>query len=206
MIIGAAPLQDGRVFREFPPEEYFVICADGGYETALSFHIRPDLVIGDFDSARLSPPEDVPWIRLPVEKDVTDMQAAVAQGFQRGYTSFVLLGGLGGVRLDHTVANIHVLAYIAGRGGKALLADGTTKIFLLDGGRLRLTQMRGCTVSVFPFGGPACTVTYRGLLYPLQRGVLTVGGIPMGVSNSIVEEEAEIIVHKGFALVIVVAE
>ena len=34
MIIGASPIEDDAVFREFPPENYYVICADAGYETA----------------------------------------------------------------------------------------------------------------------------------------------------------------------------
>ena len=33
MIIGAAPVEEA-VFQEFPPEKYFVICADAGFETA----------------------------------------------------------------------------------------------------------------------------------------------------------------------------
>lgn len=117
MIIGASPLQDGRVFKEFLPEEYFIICADGGFETALHFGVQPDLVIGDFDSATDLPPDDLPTILLPVEKDVTDMQAAVMEGFKRGYSSFVLIGGMGGPRLDHTIANMQVLDYIAEHGG-----------------------------------------------------------------------------------------
>ena len=51
MIIGAAPLASGAVFEEFDPKEHYVICADAGYDTAVQYGVRPDLVIGDFDSA-----------------------------------------------------------------------------------------------------------------------------------------------------------
>jgi len=206
MIIGAAPITDPHIFQEFKPDEYFVICADGGFETALRFGISPDLIIGDFDSAENAVPDGIPMVRLPVEKDVTDTQAAVMEGFYRGYFSYVLLGCLGGERPDHTFANLNVLVYIAEHGGTGVLADEKTKIFLLTGGGLRLTEMKGQTVSVFPFKSPTCTVTYRGLQYPLQRGVLVTGGTLMGVSNRIVEDEAEIIVHKGMALVMTVAQ
>ncbi len=30
MIIGAAPIESEAVFQEFPPEKYYVICADAG--------------------------------------------------------------------------------------------------------------------------------------------------------------------------------
>ena len=46
MIIGASPIEDDAVFREFPPENYYVICADAGYETAERYGITPDLVVG----------------------------------------------------------------------------------------------------------------------------------------------------------------
>lgn len=57
MIIGASPIEDDAVFREFPPENYYVICADAGYETAERYGITPDLVVGDFDSAKTLPPK-----------------------------------------------------------------------------------------------------------------------------------------------------
>ena len=55
MIIGAVPMQSDAVFQEFDPADYYVICADGGYDNAVRFGIRPDLVIGDFDSVRNLP-------------------------------------------------------------------------------------------------------------------------------------------------------
>ena len=51
MIIGAAPV-DRRVFKEFDPRHYYVICADAGYETAVKAGVTPDLIVGDFDSAK----------------------------------------------------------------------------------------------------------------------------------------------------------
>ena len=79
MIIGAAPIESEAVFQEFPPEKYYVICADAGYETAVKYGITPDLIVGDFDSAKTLPPKSRKVLSLPVEKDVTDtMYAAVS--------------------------------------------------------------------------------------------------------------------------------
>ena len=50
------------------PEEYFVICADGGYAQAVEAGIKPDLIIGDLDSYKGDIPKDVPIEKLPVEK------------------------------------------------------------------------------------------------------------------------------------------
>ena len=113
MIIGAAPLASGAVFEEFDPKEHYVICADAGYDTAVQYGVRPDLVIGDFDSAAKRPPETIRTIKLPVEKDVTDMMGAVMVGQKLGYKTFVLIGGLGGDRFDHSMANLDVLFLVA---------------------------------------------------------------------------------------------
>ena len=110
MIIGAAPLASGAVFEEFDPKEHYVICADAGYDTAVQYGVRPDLVIGDFDSAAKRPPETIRTIKLPVEKDVTDMMGAVMVGQKLGYKTFVLIGGLGGDRFDHSMANLDLQA------------------------------------------------------------------------------------------------
>ena len=203
MIIGASPSLDGRVFQEFDPKDYFVICADGGYETALKLGLVPDLVVGDFDSAQKRPPASLRTLVLPVEKDVTDTMFAALKGLAKGLRDFVLLGCLGGPRFDHSLASIETLLYLRDHGAWGFLADERTKVFLLREEKLRITKLKGATVSVFPYGCPTCTVSYTGLQYPLTRGSLTVGGLLMGVSNSIVSDDAEIKVHSGTALVAV---
>lgn len=203
MIIGAAPVRNNRIFKEFDPKNYYVICADAGYETALKLGISPDLIVGDFDSAKRKPNGEINCVALPVEKDVTDTMFAVTKGFSMGFRSFVLVGCLGGARFDHSLANLEVLQYIQEHGGHGILADDTTKLFLIHDERLRVTRMKGAVVSVFPYNGPSCTVSYTGMQYPLTHEALTCGGTPMGVSNRIMEDPAEIRVHAGTALVVV---
>lgn len=202
MIIGAVPLTSDKIFKEFNPAEHYVICADGGYDTAVQFGIKPDLVIGDFDSAVKRPPEGVRMLTLPVQKDETDTMSAAMVGFKLGFTSFVLIGCLEGARFDHSIANINVLLYIANRGGSGVLCTEDTKVFVLRGGRIVLTELKGATISVFPFDGTSCNVTYSGLEYPLYQKNLMAGGTLMGVSNRIVEDTAEIKVNIGCALIV----
>lgn len=203
MIIGAVPILSSRIFREYDPKNCFVICADAGYETAAKYKIKPDLIVGDFDSASKKPPESFRSITLPVEKDVTDVMYAAIRGLPLGYKSFTLLGCLGGARFDHSLANLEVLQYMQEHGGRGVLADERTRIFLLHDGRLRMTGIEGATVSVFPYNGSSCEVSYSGLQYPLNRDTLTCGGTVMGVSNSVTGSPAEVRVHRGTALVVV---
>ena len=202
LIIGAAPILSGSVFEEFDPKEHYVICADGGYDTAVKYGIRPDLIIGDFDSARSNLPKDIRVVRLPVHKDETDTMSAVMVGFKLGYTSFVLTGCLGGERFDHSIANLNVLLYITNRGGSGVICDDDHKLFVMRGGRVVFTELKGATVSVFPFDGASCNLTYEGLEYPLYQKNLIAGAPLMGVSNSIVKDRAEVRVNFGCALII----
>ena len=106
MIIGAAPIADGEIFKEFNPKNFFVICADGGYDTALKYKIKPDYIVGDFDSAKTKPNMTHKNVKvLPVNKDVTDTFYAAHMALKLGYRDFIMVGCLGGNRADHTIAN-----------------------------------------------------------------------------------------------------
>lgn len=203
MIIGASPIKNGNVFKEFPPCEYYVICADGGYETAKKYGITPDLIVGDFDSLKEPPVNESIKVKvLPVKKDVTDTMYAALVAIKNGIRNFVLIGCTGGNRQDHTVANYNVMLYIARKSGAAIMADDSSKTFLLGGSRLKITEQKGSTVSVFPFGTNSCCVTYKGLKYPLHEHDLIMGDTLMGVSNEVLEDFAQITVHSGFAMII----
>ena len=89
----------------------FLIAADGGYGQLKQWGMSPHLAVGDFDSLGRVP-EDVEVVRHPVRKDDTDMMLAVQEGLARGCGRFLIYGGLGG-RLDHTLANLHILAFLA---------------------------------------------------------------------------------------------
>lgn len=205
VIIGSVPLSDDAALREFGRENCFVICADGGYDSAVRFGIRPDLIIGDFDSLEGPLPADVETVRLHVEKDDTDSMAAVREGLRRGFREFILIGLIGGKRMDHSYANLCVLSYLCRQGCKAVLWDVESRIFLIRESGLTLTGMKGATVSVFPFGCNSCNVSYAGLKYPLTRKTLY-ADFPLGVSNRIESDTARVVVHSGDALVIVLPQ
>lgn len=203
MIIAASPINSSKVFEEFNPNDYFVVCADGGYETAMKFGIKPDFIVGDFDSAKVVPSKAMHKIRvLPEEKDFTDTMYAALAAYELGYKSFVMLGCSGGDREDHTIANYNVMMYLMRKGCSAVMVDDNSKRFILGKSRLKLNEQKGSLVSVFPFGSLDCMLTYKGLKYDLKNCILKAGDTLMGVSNEIIDDEAEITVHNGFALVI----
>ena len=177
-----------------------VIAADGGFAALEGLGLSPDLVVGDFDSLGHWP--DHPHVvALPVEKDDTDMHSAIRLGWERGYRAFRLYGGTGG-RIDHTLANIQSLAWLASQGGRGwLVGPDWTATVLSDGGALTLEAGRQGTVSVFCLGDRAEGVDIQGLKYGLSDGVLT-ADYPLGVSNSFLGGESRVSVRRGKLLVL----
>lgn len=172
----------------------FIIAADGGYDRLRQWGIAPHLTVGDFDSLGRVP-EGVEVVRHPVMKDETDMELAVREGLARGCTRFLLYGGTG-KRLDHTLANLHILAFLARRGCPAFLLGEGTAITAVHNGTLTFAREHTGTLSLFAWGGAAEGVTLTGLLYPLENAVLT-PECPLGVSNEFLGRAAQVTVRDG---------
>lgn len=189
----------GAYGEEFPVinSDDFIIAADKGAEILINKGITPHLTVGDFDSSSVIPEENV--IRLPVEKDVTDTNAAVGIALERGYDEIHIYGGMGG-RIDHTFANYSLAASLAEKGIRAYLFGEGYCVTALADGKITLPGRKGDTVSVFSWSEECRGVTLRGLKYPLENAVLS-RNFALGVSNSFLEENAEIAVKEGILLI-----
>ncbi|MDR2524737.1 MAG: thiamine diphosphokinase [Oscillospiraceae bacterium] len=194
-LVGAAPEAE----RILPQPGDFVIAVDGGLDVLLAWNITPDYMIGDFDSAQLPPPPDVPCKRYPAQKDASDMALALREALARGFRRIALIGAVGG-RADHTYANIQLLAQAAQAGAFAVLhcSPGWAATMLCDNGSL-LLEGAGL-FSVFAYGGSAEGVDIKSARYPLNGAALTPEN-PLGLSNEITGARAEISLAKGALLV-----
>ncbi len=199
VIVGAGSLYDGDLPFE-QQENDLIIAADGGLLPLLQAGITPHLLIGDFDSME-KPNLPIETITLPIEKDDTDMVFGIKEGFRRGYTEFLIYGGLGGNRLSHTLANIQLLSLVHDMGGHATLVGGKTQILLLEKEIKTFPKEQKGTLSVFAYS-PTATVSLNNVYYPLEQGTLK-NTFPLGVSNHFIGKPAQITVHDGQALVII---
>lgn len=180
-------------------ESDFVVCADAGYRKALENGITPDLVVGDFDSLGEIPELENVEVH-PCVKDETDTFFALSRGLERGYKSFVVFGALGG-RLDHTVANLQLLKYLCEKGARCVLLSGRETVTAVRNSSLKFQKGETGTVSVFSLSEKAFGVTERGFKYTLENAELC-SSFPLGVSNELTGEGAEISVKDGVLLVI----
>lgn len=176
-----------------------VIAADGGYKYLQQAGIKPDIVIGDFDSLGKAP-EGEKIIRLKPEKDVTDTYAAVSEGIKCGYSRFNIYGASGG-RIEHTLANIQLIASLAEKNMQASIFDGSTVITAITAKTLRFDSAYNGYISIFAHSDKCTGVCLRGLKYPLENAELN-NLFPLGVSNEFLGVESEIVIGNGTAIIV----
>jgi len=179
-------------------DDDLIIAADGGVRHTQMLGIRPDIVLGDFDSLGYTPQGAE---KYPVEKDDTDAMLAAKRGLEKGCREFLFFASLDGPRLDHTLANLQTLRYLADHGAKGRLVGLRQQVTLLRNGTFPLPARDEGDISLFAFGGEAKGVSVKGLKYELDRGTLT-PSFPLGVSNSFVGKSAEISVEEGDILIV----
>jgi thiamine pyrophosphokinase len=190
-----------------------VIAADGGARHAAVLGVTLDLWVGDGDSigepalAALAA-AGVPLERARPDKDESDTELAIVAAIRLGASGIVILGALGGGRIDHALANIDLLALPDLDARVATILDARARIGLIRApgpdGRVverRLIGRRGDVVSLLPVGPGVEGVTTDGLAYPLVDEPLAMGRT-RGLSNVRLAAEARVAVRRGLLLVV----
>lgn len=199
VILSAVPLA-AEMARYLRPGDYVIAC-DAGYRNAARLGVEPDFIIGDFDSAP-QPHANGKTVVLPHVKDDTDTHFAARWVAEQGFSSALLLGCLGGARIEHTFANISTGLFLAYSGVDTLLADERSELrYLLPGRPLCLEQGPWAYLSVFPLSERLEGVDIEGVFYPLHDAVLT-NAYPLGVSNEFTASSARLRCRCGAGLVV----
>ncbi|MGN0603834.1 MAG: thiamine diphosphokinase [Oscillospiraceae bacterium] len=181
------------------PKGSFVIAADSGVSHLGGFKVKPDIIMGDFDSCSVPTCYDCEILRFKPEKDDTDLMLAAKKALSLGYKRIFFLGATGG-RLDHTVAAFQTLEYICEHGADGAILDENNAVYIQDIGKKRYKADKCCYFSVFSLSDEA-KVTISGTKYEVTEQKI-VRSFPLGVSNEFSDEFAEIEVLDGKILVI----
>lgn len=205
VIFAGGTLRPGQAIKQAIDNAERIIAADSGAATALRIGCTPDLVVGDFDS--LAPDitqklqsEGTRFKRAAVEKNETDTELAIQCALEEGATSVTLLGGLGGARFDHALANIMLLSGYPDLPIK--LVDGPSTCWLLTGpGQTSISGQSGDLVSLLPLTAEVTGIETRDLYYPLYSETLYAGK-PRGVSNQLTSSKAGVTIQSGKLLII----
>ena len=175
-----------------------LIAADGGFSHLQKLGLTPHSVLGDFDSLGYVP-EDAKI--FPIEKDDTDSMLCVRHGLAQGFRRFVLYGALDGPRLDHTLANLQTLQFLADHGAEGYLVGNTNIATVVKNSTRHFSATATGILSVFCMGSDAQGITLENLHYPMERGSLS-AGFPLGVSNHFIGKAATVRVEDGSLLLL----
>lgn len=171
-----------------------VVAVDGGLKYVQELQIRPDAVVGDFDTINSEILEKYlhqPDLRLerhnPV-KDQTDTELAIDTAVDMGCTSLTILGALGG-RMDHALGNIHLMYPCLKQGISVMIADEKNRIYLLNPGEHKFFRVStfGKYVSFLPLSESVAGITLQGFKYPLKDADIQIG-TSLCISNELSED------------------
>ena len=138
MIISGAPVAGALPIIK---NEYVIAC-DAGVGHAAKVGVKPDLLVGDFDTYQEALPEGIPVLTAPAEKDDTDTMMAVRYALEQGFERIRICAALGG-RLDHSIGNLSAAAYVAERLGSCEVYGAGERAILLYNGRVILKRNSG---------------------------------------------------------------
>lgn len=206
VIVSAGEVNNyGRAISLLRKDDFFIFC-DGGLAHAEGLCVKPNLIVGDFDSCKnelLTKYEgQCEIIKLPREKDDTDTLYAAKVAVERGFEDFLFLGAMGG-RFDHALANVSILLYLDGLGKKPVLADDFSTMQVV--GKTPLHIEDSCSYfSVLTVAGDVGGVNIKNAKYPLENAGLS-SDFQLGVSNEVLPGKiAEVSVEHGKVLVVIV--
>jgi thiamine pyrophosphokinase len=175
----------------------YIVCADGGANSARKLRIVPDIILGDFDSITESTKKyyrNVTMRRI-ADQDSTDLEKAIRHCIEQRHRTVWIIGATGS-RLDHTTGALGCfkkfrwkanLIFIDTEGALSLIKKSVT-IKTEEGEQISLIPLDRCE-----------GVTTTNLKYKLNDDILELG-VREGISNVATGSEVKISVHQGTLL------
>lgn len=175
----------------------FIICSDGGTNHAHALGIKPNVIIGDFDSINLPTKDffkDVLQIIIP-DQYSTDLEKAISYCIQEKITSIDIVGAFGD-RIDHTTGSLGCFKKF-GKNIHIRMIDSVGELTSIQK-EIHLEMKEGEKFSLIPLD--RCTgVSTKNLKYELENGVLELG-VQEGISNEAISQNVYIRVDDGTLL------
>ena len=204
IIFANGELPDLSKARSLLQKDDYIICADGGTRHAIALQLRPDLIIGDMDSAeqeklRMFKEEDVLIELFHHDKNETDLELAINRAIELRPARVVIVAALGG-RLDQTIANITLLTDHRLSDFNIRLDDGIEEVFLCRD-QVEIHGRSGDIVSLIPWLGAVTEVATTNLKWPLRKETLYPDKT-RGVSNEMIGDSASVSIGSGLLLVV----
>lgn len=182
-----------------------IIAVDKGLEAVYKLNLLPNHIVGDLDSVTHEILEkylsntNITLHKYIPEKDYTDTDIALKLALKINSTHITIIGAIG-TRIDHTLANIHILKYALEKNIPCEIIDEHNKIYLINS-KTTITKTCSKFISLIPLTEHIHGLTLNGFKYPLNNYTLEIGK-SLGISNEIVNNIATIDFDNGILIVI----
>jgi thiamine pyrophosphokinase len=188
--------------KELLRESAFIVAADSGLHHAVTLSIKPDVIVGDFDSVSpevLEQFPDVPKKSYSRHKDLLDLEIALGVVLEQAATSIHILGAIGG-RFDQSLAALFIAARFKREGIDISLHGQQDIYFLLGPENQRYAVPVGQQFSLLSLSDVSL-VSLSNAAYPLNEYALEYG-VGLGISNEVKTSPLTVNVHEGLAVVV----
>lgn len=198
VIVSGGMLEEDFVLPILKSEDTeFIIGVDKGLEFLYRHEIKPDYIVGDFDSVSRELVDyyretlNVPIREFNPVKDASDTEIALRLCLGLNRKHIWILGGTGN-RVDHLWANVQCLQISLAAGADARIIDSHNQIRLIDRETtIRRDEAFGPYFSLFPLEYPVDELSITGAKYPLKNHFLKPSD-SLCVSNEFQEDEVTI--------------
>jgi thiamine pyrophosphokinase len=191
-IIANGQIEDPEIIRPLILSHSSIIAVDGGLVHCKNLRIKPDLIVGDFDSCPcqlLQNYQDVQKKALFKDKDETDLEVAIQEAGGKHITLFAAWGR----RIDHSLTNALLLIRYPG-----IKLETEREIVFAIEKTTHLNVEMGQTLSLIPINGPVSGISTHGLKWELKDAKLDQNFI--GISNICIKEKIEISIKSNLLL------
>ncbi|HEX5798096.1 MAG TPA: thiamine diphosphokinase [Candidatus Saccharimonadales bacterium] len=200
---------------KYADKNTLIIGCDGGTDKIYKLGLKPDVVLGDFDSINRLPQKikdlplnhygkeiaikDTVYIKYPGDKDFLDVEAAIDYAIGRKLEEVILVNTQGD-ELDHVVGVLALLAKRKYRSADIKLIGPKFKAYSICGKR-EIKGRAGDKISLIPLYGSVKVKNSSGLKYDPAKHKMSLQQ-NLGISNELTKKKATLELSKGCFLVI----
>lgn len=204
IILANGEIENLRFYKKYFNKEAYVICANGGLKIAQRLKIKPDLVIGDFDSVGKSllsrlKKAGTTLKKFPQRKNKSDLHLALDEAISKKPSEIIIIGALG-KRIDQTLTNIFLLLRALKKKVPAKIISSRYELFLINS-KFLIKNKKGKRISLLPLTPKADRVSLFGFKYLLSDEDLFYNK-SRGLSNLVASNLAKVSIKKGILLAI----
>lgn len=182
----------------------FIIGVDKGCNALAEYKIIPNLILGDFDSAKKEvidffTNKGIKKEKFKPDKDYTDTDLGYEIAKENGATEILIFGATG-TRLDHTLGNIGIMLKALKENIQISIIDENNEVTLIDKPTI-LKGSYGELLSFHAISDVVKNVSITGARYNLENYDMTLFE-PRAICNEFIDNDIIISFTEGRILVI----